>query len=421
MGSSHMSESQNGIFSIEFTPDEVVGFLPTRWQLNRKSPSRKNFCHSSIKMILEDYTYELSSDASQAEHIHVQEEASDEEGSLSLMDVCTPLRRGPEFYKSLDKARISSEIRQKMSRTCGDAPAGIEDRAKQIYKIHADHSKLRKTFEQRDVPAAGQNDWETTSKFDKSWLKFINDYQKNIMPLRTLVRPDIQRWFQYLPNQDEPEKSRFRCRICYENLKRFNVKPRKKSDIYTKEGYLARTRDTNRKTIEEHVGSNYHQQVIQDLIEEASGQLTPEFKRAQKRKSSPPHKETTINIIRSVFVATKLNMPFSNFPALVSLQEANGAKMGEALHGREDCKQIMTFISEKMSTIWKGEMMKTDRPFTMIVDGSHDASAYHYMVVMLHTIEENRPKSTFYRLLKMGKKEDAEAFYEVITKVESKC
>ena len=80
------------------------------------------------------------------------------------MDVCTPLRRGPEFYKALDAARIKSEMKEKRKRACGDAPVGLEDRAQNIYKVHADNSKLRRTFGQRDVPAAGNNPWETTEK-----------------------------------------------------------------------------------------------------------------------------------------------------------------------------------------------------------------------------------------------------------------
>ena len=188
-----------------------------------------------------------------------------------------------------------------------------------------------------------------------------------ILPLKTIAKPEIKRWFTLLPNHDSPKESRFRCRICHENLNRFNIKPRRPSDIYTEAGYLAPDYNTNRKTILEHANTKYHQLVIADLIDEASGKSAGNYKTAQKRKSSQPHMESTINIIRTVYAHTKLNMPFSSYPALVALQEINGASMGDALHTHKDCKKIMTFMSREMWAIWKRETMIVDRPLTMIV------------------------------------------------------
>ena len=215
----------------------------------------------------------------------------------------------------------------------------------------------------------------------RTWIDYINLHQKSLIPAKLLLRTDIQRWFELIKNQDEPRKSRYRCRLCFRNLARFKINPSRKNDIFTEKGALHPTLELNRQAILRHMETMAHKDVVANLIEEADKGLPEEYTKAQRTKSSAPHMHATLNMFRCVYVQTKLNLAFYNHPLLVQLLTANGANMGSSLRKRGDAAKMMSFISEKMLIFWKEEVVKSDRPFSIIVDSSHDKSNNHYLVV----------------------------------------
>ena len=85
----------------------------------------------------ERYTFDIVTEGSQGDHQHVEEMAWEDEGTMSLMDTCTPRQRGPDFYKALSDARIRSKIQTEKEKgtKCPPAPGGSEARGERIYRF----------------------------------------------------------------------------------------------------------------------------------------------------------------------------------------------------------------------------------------------------------------------------------------------
>ena len=85
----------------------------------------------------ERYTFDVVSEGSQSDHQHLEEMEWEAEGTMSLMDTCTPRQRNRDFYKALSDARISSIIRKQEEKgaKCPPAPGGSESRGERIYRF----------------------------------------------------------------------------------------------------------------------------------------------------------------------------------------------------------------------------------------------------------------------------------------------
>ena len=55
-------------------------------------------------------------------------------------------------------------------------------------------------------PTFDDNEWSTTRYFDSDWLTQIGKHQKTILPVAEIT--ENRNWFTYLPNRQDPKKSR---------------------------------------------------------------------------------------------------------------------------------------------------------------------------------------------------------------------
>jgi hypothetical protein len=76
--------------------------------------------------------------------------------------------------------------------------------------------------------------------------------------------------------------------------------------------------------------------------------------------------------------------------------------------------RITQFISDEMHDRLVTHIMNTDYPISVILDSATDSKQNHYMVVLLHTLEDNKPHTYFYRLLQVGSDESARALMHII-------
>ena len=67
-----------------------------------------------------------------------------------------------------------------------------------------------------------------------------------------------------------------------------------------------------------------------------------------------------------------------------------------------------------MSSRLLDQIKKEDRPISIIVDASDDSNKNHYLSVLFQILKTERPTVYFYKLIKVGKSETAEAYYDLI-------
>jgi len=131
---------------------------------------------------------------------------------------------------------------------------GIED------KIRTENHQL--TQMSRD-DSAEENEWETTKYFQNSWMKFIQQHQLKMLPVKTIN--DHKHWFAFLPNIADPSSSTYRCRLCFKYFDKFKLEDRFRSVLANEEGIIRKAYKSNHETITEHAKSTQHHLIIQRL------------------------------------------------------------------------------------------------------------------------------------------------------------
>ena len=109
-----------------------------------------------------------------------------------------------------------------------------------------------------------------------------------------------------------------------------------------------------------------------------------------------------------------LNYPLVNHRPLVDTFESMGAYLGVKHYERTSAQQIAYFISQ-MHKKFLDHVKTSNYPWAVITDGSTDASANHYLVVLLVGLEKDLPKVYLYRLFKIEVAEDSQALTDILT------
>ena len=118
-----------------------------------------------------------------------------------------------------------------------------------------------------DTDAGKRPLWEDESNFKDEWATLVQDHQKSLISVGIITKKQIKPWFEYLPNADKPELSRFRCRICHLHYDRLKLDHHLKPSLAKAEGVLKPNNRLNNDIINNHVGRNgvQHAQVISKL------------------------------------------------------------------------------------------------------------------------------------------------------------
>ena len=158
----------------------------------------------------------------------------------------------------------SSLVRRYLARQIPDTDCTDDD--SQMATTDMQYSALRtKKRKILNDPRFTDWDWETTSHFQESWLKQIEEHQSNLIPKGEISR--YKNWFEYLPAPaGQEEKSRYRCRICLANVVTSGYRRTLDvPDIAQATGALESTLELNRKTIVDHETSKIHRGIINNL------------------------------------------------------------------------------------------------------------------------------------------------------------
>ena len=111
-----------------------------------------------------------------------------------------------------------------------------------------------------------------------------------------------------------------------------------------------------------------------------------------------------------------LGISWSAHPMLINLFILADVNMGWRFFSRHGAAIITNSISEKMHDLLLQHIRTMDGRLGIIIDGSTDHNNNHLVTVLFQLLENNSPKCHFYRMLKLGSEEDAEAHLNILIK-----
>lgn len=160
--------------------------------------------------------------------------------------------------------------------------------------------------------------------------------------------------------------------------------------------------------------STGHGQVIEELVKRKKNIIGAEIAKINDRLEDDERLIFTSNMIRTVYIETKSNVPSSIHGNFVLLQKLNTADMGFHHYDRMGATRMKESISEYMHFLLIQHLVRNHPPFSMIVDTSDDIEGRHYMIVYFIGIEDNTPITYFYKLVEMTKGSTAQGHMDVL-------
>jgi len=171
----------------------------------------------------------------------------------------------------------------------------------------------------------------------------------------------------------------------------------------------------NLRRLNAHSISAGHKAVIQELVKSEIKRLEWEFIDAQRKTDLENFAlKATSRMFRTVFAEVRANIPLQSHHLIVDLQKINGIRLGTHFFNKYGAKRIIENISLKMKQTLIQELKSKLFPFSFILDTSD--AGYHYLSVLIQSIERERPVVYFYKLIKLGTDETGKGLFEALTK-----
>ena len=156
----------------------------------------------------------------------------------------------------------------------------------------------------------------------------------------------------------------------------------------------------------DHETSLGHMKIIQRLKETYDGtDLYDEIVWVEKKEVA-----LTARVMRTVYTAVKhLGASYNSMKYLITLQEQHGVKLGTQCKSTKTHTRMIATISNMMHDILINSLKRNSNPISLIVDTSTDQGNNHQLVVLFQTLEAEVPVTYFYRFIKLGSDQTAEA------------
>jgi hypothetical protein len=263
----------------------------------------------------------------------------------------------------------------------------------------------RIAFMQHDPDPLIPMEWENKAHFQENWIDQITQYQSNILPAGKIKNEEHLRvWFVYYFNQDDPAKSTYGCRLCRDYYDNFQLSYRYKSALASPGGTLKSSKKANNDEINGHPKSSSHLAVIKNLQDQQKNALPEIMRAAQIAEDEQRDKlyKITANMMKTVYAEVRMNTPFMYHPFQVELLRHHGVDVGYHHYDRRGAVRMVQVISTEMHETLLKTLLKKKYPCSLIVDTSTSIGLYHYLTVLIQTLEEERPVVYFYRLIEAG-------------------
>ena len=248
-------------------------------------------------------------------------------------------------------------------------------------------------------------EWENTAHFRVDWIEKINEHQKKILPAEKIKNQmNLRTWFAYYFNPNKPETSTYGCRLCRDYYDKFKLAANYKSSLANPEGTLKTSLKANSNAINDHPKSAAHLNVISKLKELQKDSLPDVMASVQSLEEEKDNQlyQITAMMMKTVYAEVRMNVPFMYHPYLVELITLHGAKTGTHHHDKNGAIRMMNLMSSEMHQTLLKTLKEKNYPCSLIVDTSTSIGLYHYLTVLIQTLENERPVVYFYRLIEAG-------------------
>ena len=402
-------DTANKDLSLNRCTAETASFLPEAFKLGSPTPGRRNDCSGS-RFLLSRAIMELT-DPLPRQYRSDYDNMDIEEGDAA--GCSSPLR--PDEYYSVISGKVHQYVQTMIThQQMNDLCPNKEDLSL-LGHVEEDLAHADSTLARMNN-VSSPREWEDTQHFNSSWRSFISQHQKELLPSWNYLL-ERKKWFEYLPNQQAPANSTYRCRICSKYYEHFQLQSRYKPGLAMKVGVMY-GKKKNYEAISTHEKSDCHQKIISMLQKRDSEVLPAQFDKAQHElESKDGHRLTvTMRMIRSVYAEAKVNLPFSAHEKIVELQERNGLDMGYHHYGRTAAVRIIELIGETMHESLVTHLTNKNHPLSIIIDSSTDSGQNHYLIVYFQALENEVPRVYFYKLILLDADESAYGLFESLKK-----
>ena len=103
-------------------------------------------------------------------------------------------------------------------------------------------------------------------------------------------------------------------------------------------------------------------------------------------------------LFRTAYYIAQSERPFSDFPALVELQDMNGLSLGDTYHTDKAARNLVEHIGGIYFDNVKGLMHNADY-FSIFCDGSTDRSDTEKEVIFVKCLEDYYPKMKYFKIV----------------------
>ena len=248
-------------------------------------------------------------------------------------------------------------------------------------------------------------EWENTAHFQNDWIDKIYEHQSDLLPADKIATDkDLRTWFAYYYNEETPNLSKIGCRLCRDYYDKFKLASNYKSAMALPEGTLRAKKKKNTDLINEHPKTSSHLAVINKLKEEQQNQLPTIMTTVQEEEEVRHNKiyQITSNMIKTVYAEVRMNIPFQYHPYMVELLKLHGVNVGFHHYDARSATRMVDVISSSMHKTLLETLKQNNYPCSLIVDTSSSIGLFHYLSVLIQTLEKERPVVYFYKLIEVG-------------------
>ena len=217
------------------------------------------------------------------------------------------------------------------------------------------------------------HEWEKPYMKDSDWLN-LESFQSDLWPINTMK--EKYKWSQLVLNETDPAQSRIRCGMCNKFSKAARIRPQEMSDISKDEGILFPEKRYNLRALQRHAKGSQHNGIEQWLKNLAEQNIKEDdypmaiMKNAEGYPNDTVYDEYTVTarMLRTVYLESKLNVPYTSHQDVVNLQKLNSINMGYHHYTKTSAKQMLDLISGEMHKRLMAKIQNEDNPISIILD-----------------------------------------------------
>jgi hypothetical protein len=242
--------------------------------------------------------------------------------------------------------------------------------------------------------------------FEKRWLPLI--YKQKLLSDKTVIKPEIVDWFEYLYNEDNPQHSRYRCGICfrYAYKLRNSFQLNQSQPIISANGDLKESKEANRKTLLRHANNPVHKEIVIFVKRLMNGEQVHTYTNLL----------STVYFVKSVFTLIKLHGSMDSIKHIYNLLISLDLPVSLSFVNEDGTRDMIKSISTFLHSDIIDELNVFEHPLGIIIDSATDKMLKHYLICNLSIMKNGKQSILFYRLIQINSKQDGNELFNLLIK-----